>query len=256
MVEFEDRTSLPFAIEQDSDGYRYSIEPFLLADFVNLPPQAKVLDVGTGCGIIPLLLLTRQPRLRITAVEIQKPLYEMAVRNVSQNGLSGAVEVLQADFTKNDTFRELFDVIVSNPPYRKINSGRINPNKVKAIARHELTLTLPLLVRNSCTLLKPGGKMVLAYPSARFDEVRVELTRWNLNLGRVRFVHGYPGTEAKIVLIEASKESITDHVVETPLTIYNIDGSYTREMRDIYVSFNYTGRSHRQREKRNGNSSR
>ena len=249
MRESENSFPVPFSIEQSHDGYRYSIEPFLLSKFVELAPSAMVLDVGTGCGIIPLLLLTREPKLRITAVEIQKSLYEVAVRNIAHHGLASIIKVVQGDFAQTGIFRESFDIIISNPPYRKINSGRINPNQIKAIARHELTLTLSSLLENGCSLLKPGGRIALAYPPARLEEVRQTLTRLKLNPGRIRFVHGYSGTNAKIVLIEAVKEGSTDCLVETPLFIYNKDGSYTQEMRDIYASFNYTGRSHRQRKK-------
>lgn len=245
MIESRMDFSVPFTIEQGD--YRYSIEPFLLADFVKLMPEARVLDVGTGCGIIPLLLLIREPRLRITAVEIQKSLYDVAASNISKSGLVDAVTLVQADFTQTGLFRESFDIVVSNPPYRKINSGRINPNWIKAIARHELTLTLSSLIENGCALLKPGGRMVLAYPPARLEEVRRELARVKLNPVRLRFIRGHGGSDAKIVLIEAG--SSADCVVEAPLSVYNKDGSYTREMQDIYVSFNYTGRSHRQRKK-------
>ncbi len=249
MVESGAKTSPAFSIAQAEGGYRYSIEPFLLADFAQLLPGTKVLDVGTGCGIIPLLLLTREARLQVTAVEIQPSLYEAAVHNISQNGLSDRVEVLLGDFAQKDLLCRQFDMIVSNPPYRKINSGRINPDRIKALARHELALTLSSLLENASGLLKPEGGIVLAYPPVRLEEIRHELMRLGFRLGRLRFVHGCQGTKAKIVLIEAVKGGSAECVVESPFYVYNSDGSYSREMQAIYVSFNYTGRSHRQRKK-------
>lgn len=249
MIESGAKASPAFSIAQAEGGYRYSIEPFLLADFVKLLPGAKVLDVGTGCGIIPLLLLTREARLQVTAVEIQPPLYEAALRNVSQNGLSDRVEILLGDFAQKDLLRRQFDMVVSNPPYRKINSGRINPDRIKALARHELALTLSSLLENASGVLKKGGNIVLAYPPVRLEEIRLELMRLGFSLVRLRFIHGCQGGKAKIVLIEAVKGCSAECVVESPLYVYNGDGSYSREMQEIYVSFNHTGRSHRQRQK-------
>lgn len=245
-------TSNTVIIEQEKEGYRYSTEPFLLADFAGPRAGWRVLDVGTGCGIIPLLLATREPRLEITAVEIQKPLYDSALKNTAANGLSAKIKVLLGDFIDLAPALGTFDLIISNPPYRKINSGRLNPDKVKKLARHELTLTLPLLVENSFPLLKPGGKIVLAYPLHRLDEVLRQLRLSHLNPHRLRFIHGSQGAKAKIFLVEAVKEQPAECIVEDSLYIYNTDGSYTQEMETLYVSFNYPGRSHRIREKRDG----
>ncbi|MBI4383725.1 MAG: methyltransferase [Nitrospinae bacterium] len=241
----------PLIVEQAEDGYRYSTEPFLLADFVRPGPGASVLDVGAGCGIIPLLLASRQRDLKITAVEIQEPLCELARRNVLQNGFSGSIQTVLADFSRPESFprTDLFDLVVSNPPYRKMNSGRLNPDRGKAIARHELTLTLAILAKNGGALLKPGGRIALAYPPRRLEEVRAELVRQGLTPCRLRCVHGRPGTEAKIVLIEAVKGFSADCAPEQPLYIYNADGSYTLETQQIYASFDYSGRSHRCRQK-------
>jgi tRNA1Val (adenine37-N6)-methyltransferase len=249
MGDVDVKGAVAFSVEQGEDGYRYSIEPFLLADFIKLSPGDRVLDVGTGCGIIPLLLLKREPCLQITAVEIQPSLYESAVRNVSQNGLTDRVEVVPGDFSRKGLLQGQFDMIVSNPPYRKINSGRINPNRIKALARHELALTLSSLLENASALLKPGGKITLAYPPARLEEVRRELVRVEIRPDRLRFVHGHQRTNAKIALIEAVKGGSAECVVDEPFCVYNDDGSYSREMQEIYVSFNHTGRSHRQRKK-------
>ena len=124
-------------IIQNDEGYRYSIEPFLLADFAVLRSGQEVLDIGTGCGIIPLLMVNRESKLKITGIEIQSSLAAIAKKNVSKN--KKQIKILNGDFLdKKLTFStEQFDLIISNPPYRKINSGRMNLNEGKAIARHE-----------------------------------------------------------------------------------------------------------------------
>lgn len=231
-------------ITQDPEGYRYSIEPFLLANFVRLNPGLRVLDIGTGCGIIPLLMATREPQARITAVEIQDPLYQLALRNVSVNGLSTTIQVIHNDFIKEAESRpdSSFDLIVSNPPYRKKNTGRVNPNPQKATARHELSLNLGDLIRHSASLLASGGRIAFAYPPNRLPETLAECFRHGLSPARLRFVHGYQGAEARIFLLEALKGRHIDCVVESPLCVYNGGNTYTLEMEGIYDSFNNCNR--------------
>lgn len=241
----------PLIIDQGKEGYRFSTEPFLLADFVRLKPGINILDVGTGCGVIPLLLTVREPLLKITAVEIQKPLYDSAARNVADNGLHQTIRVHHGDFLTLAARLGVFDLIVSNPPYRKINSGRLNPDTVKAIARHELTLALPALIEKSAPLLKHGGRIALAYHPNRLEEVLHELRRHQLHPRRLRLIHGYRGAEAKIFLVEAVKEEFAELTVEDAFYIYHADGSYTQGMKKVYESFNYPCRSHRLREERN-----
>ena len=163
--------SLSMQIEQQAQGYRYSLEPFLIADFLGPAEGNRLLDIGTGCCIIPLLLLRRQPHLKISAIEIQTSLHALAARNVQHNGLESNIELRHGDFLQADWAAESFDAIVSNPPFRKIRTGRINPNEEKAIARHEIALDLPSLIEKSAALLRPGGKLVLTYPTARLAEV-------------------------------------------------------------------------------------
>ncbi|MEE9258495.1 MAG: methyltransferase, partial [Nitrospinaceae bacterium] len=208
----------------------------------------------TGCGIIPLLLASLEPSVKITAVEIQESLYTQAVRNVSQNGFSKQIRVVHGDFVQlADTFQpESFDLAVSNPPYRKINTGRINPHPEKAVARHELSLNLGSLIRSAAGLLTSGGNIVLAYPPSRLGEVLEELVSQNLFPSRMRFVHGSKGAEARIFLVEAVQGQKTDCVVQDPLYVYNRDGTYTMEMEGIYDSFNHFDRPDHIEEKSDG----
>ena len=236
-------------ISQNPDGYRYSVEPFLLAHWVRPAEGSRILDIGTGCGVIPLLLMSRQPNLEITAVEIQNSLYQKALDNVKSNGWADRIRILERDFRSmtGEWEPETFDWILSNPPYRKVNSGKLNPCREKAIARHELSLTLETLVATSAPLLKPGGKIALAYPYHRLDEVMGQLRGVQLHPTRFVRVFGHEQVAPKICLIEAVKGETPQAALEETLTIYHTDGSYTKTMQDIYASFNYPERSHRLR---------
>jgi tRNA1Val (adenine37-N6)-methyltransferase len=227
----------PIIIQNDF-GYRYSIEPFLLAGFAQLLPGQKVLDIGTGCGIIPLLMVFRQPTLKVTGIEIQDAAAENAEKNVSKNQMK--IKIVNNDFLDwaQRVEVELFDLIVSNPPYRKLNSGRTNPDSGKAIARHELKLNLPSMLDKAQPLLKKGGHITLAYPPIRLQETLGELESRELFPSRIRFIHGNKNAEAKIFLVDAIKEKKSDLIVDSPLYVYNKDGSYSKEMQEIYDSFN------------------
>jgi len=229
-------------IKQNIEGYRYSIEPFLLTDFIQLQPGCSVLDVGTGCGVIPLLLTIREPDLQVTAVEVQESLYNLAVKNIGQNGLSNRIRTIHGDFSRvAPTLKKgTFDLAISNPPYRKVDTGRQNPNGEKAIARHEILLNLASILEHSRSLLKPGGKITLAYPPLRLNETLTEMKRWELFPARLRFIHGSRNTDAKIFLVEGIKGTRSDCVVEAPLYVYENETSYTEEMKHIYDSFNHT----------------
>jgi tRNA1Val (adenine37-N6)-methyltransferase len=236
-------------ISQNPRGYRYSVEPFLLAHWVSPAGGSRILDIGTGCGVIPLLLMSHQTDLKITAVEIQNTLYQSAMDNVHSNGWSHRIRVLEGDYRSmaGEWEPETFDWILSNPPYRTINSGKINPCREKAVARHELSLTLGTLAAVSAPLLKPGGRIALAYPFHRLQEVMNQLRKVQLNPTRFVRVFGHEKVSPKICLVEAVKGKAPQTPLEQTLTIYHPDGSYTQPMQEIYASFNYPERSHRLR---------
>ena len=225
-------------IIQNDSGYRYSIEPFLLVDFVILRPGYEVLDIGTGCGVIPVLMINREPDLKITGVEIQGSAATIAKKNASKN--KNRIKILDGDFLDQNLtfFKEQFDLIISNPPYRKINSGRINLDEKKAVARHELKLNLQDMLEKAKHFLKKGGHITLTYPSNRLQETLRELENQKLFPSRIRFIHGNKNAEAKIFLVDAIKGKKSDLIVDSPLYVYNRGERYTKEMQDIYDSFN------------------
>ena len=220
-------------IDQEKTGYRYSIEPFLLADFMSLLPGQSVLDIGTGCGIIPILLMQREPGLKITAIEIQD--CSQAQKNIQQNVMMQKITLIHGDFLKEaeNLEPESFDHIVSNPPYRKIQTGRINPDAGKALARHELSLNMNSLLDKSVSLLKTGGQIVLAYPPERMSETLRELESRSLYPRQARFIHGNFQTPAKIFLVSALKGKKSDFSVAPPLAVYNKDGTYSKEAESL-----------------------
>ena len=228
-------------ISQNNSGYRYSLEPFLLADFARVFPGQEVLDIGTGCGIIPLLMAHREPEVKVTGIEIQDSSANRAQENISKNGMQ--IKIIRGDFLKWEWASKQFDLILSNPPYRKVNSGRTNPDEGKAISRHELKLSLPTMLNKAKPILKRGGHITLAYPPIRLQETLRELEMRELYPSRTRFIHGNKSAEAKIFLIDAIKEKKSDLIVDSPLYVYNKDGSYSKEMQEIYDSFNCFNRT-------------
>ena len=157
-------SSKTLLIKQTTGGYRYSIEPFLLVHFANLLTGSRLLDIGTGCGIIPLLVTTQVALEEIVAIEIQKSLYDLAVINISRNAISDKVRLIHGNFIDPNlnSGSKLFDTIISNPPYRKLNTGRTNPINEKAVARHEISMNLNSLLTKAKNLLKNGGSFVLS----------------------------------------------------------------------------------------------
>lgn len=241
---------MSLVLDQNGTGYRFSMEPFLLADFVRPEAGSRCLEVGTGCSIIPLLLLTRQPNLFFSAIEIQESLIAKALSNLTENKAEDRVNLVHADFLEwsEEHSNETFDWVISNPPYRKRNSGRINPDREKALARHEITLTLESLVRRAGKHLNPGGKICLAYPTERLNEVKQALVSNDLQPVKVRQVCGNESLPSRFFLILAERSLQEGNCEEDCFFIYGKNGSYTSAMKSIYESFNYPGRSHRYRE--------
>ncbi|TAN42878.1 MAG: tRNA1(Val) (adenine(37)-N6)-methyltransferase [Nitrospirae bacterium] len=226
-------------IVQNENGYRFSVDAILLASFVNIPRAKMIADLGAGSGVIGLLLAREYPDARISLVELQDTLAERAEENIALNELQQRVKTVRADIkdiasVESPLPHNSFDMVVSNPPFRKPKTGLISPEDERAVARHELKLELKDLLEAASTLLKHHGRFFMIHLPERLVEILRFMERHALEPKRVRTVHSYLRTEAKMVLIEAAKGGRTGLKIENPLVIYNEDGSYTDEMKEIY----------------------
>ncbi len=225
---------------QSVEGYRFSIDSVLLAGFaVCSKGVTRVVDLGAGSGVVGLIIAKRYPRTDVLLIEVQEGLSALAQRNVELNQLGPRVQVLKADVASIicDGYADLiegFDAVVSNPPFRKPGTGRISPYGERAIARHEIKLTLTDLIRTSSALLKNRGRFLMVYHPHRFNEVIYAMKEFFLEPKRIRFVHPDDNSEATMVLIEAIKGGGVELKVEKPLFVYERDGLYTEEMAAFY----------------------
>ena len=219
-------------VRQPKDGYRYSIDAVLLADFVRCKAGQTILELGTGCGIVPLILAFRYPALKIFGVEIQDQLARIAAANVRENHLEEQVHILHLDLKslKLQQVPDQVQHVICNPPYRRIHSGRINPHKEKAGARHEILGRLADFVDAAARMLQLSGSLTSIYPAPRTVDMVARMRRANLEPKRLRMVHSKMGDAARLVLITGVKGGRPGLEVESPLVIYRDDGDYTREV--------------------------
>ncbi len=206
---------------QKKKGYRFSIDAVLLSQFVKIRKDERVIDLGTGCGILPLLLSQTTKARSFVGVEIQGGLAECAKKNVLLNHLEDRMSILQQDFRElGKTFAPgSFDVALSNPPYRKYRSGRINPSMEKAIARHEMRGTLEELISVVSYLLTVKGRCYVIFPATRTVDLLVVMRSRKLEPKRLRLVHPRIGEDAKFILAEAIKTSGVELKVTPPLIL-------------------------------------
>jgi len=222
-------------IIQKINGYRFSLDPILLCDFARVEADDAVTDLGTGSGVIPLLLSVGTSAKRIVGVEIQPELADRARRSVLLNGLGERVEILEGDLRvlSKGLDRQSFDVVLSNPPYRRIGTGRRAPSAEKAAARHELSGGLEDFLRAAAFLLRHGGRFYIVYLVERLAELLAMMRGQRLEPKRLRCVHSREGEGARMVLVEGRKGGGEGLSVEPPLFIY--DGErYTEEVLAIY----------------------
>lgn len=219
-------------IEQDEKGYRFSLDPFLLAQFVESKEDARVIDLGTGNGIIALLLAYKYRCIEITGVELQDSLVEVAKRNVTRNGFGGRIRILKGDIRDVRSLEPArsFEIVVGNPPYRKMDSGRISPSPAKAMARHEVMLPLEDFMGACSYLLTDRGRVNVIYHPQRLAELLIHFHRFKIAPSRMRSVHSRSDSQAVMVLVEGVKNGRNPLIIERPLIIYNDKGKYTEEV--------------------------
>ncbi len=224
-------------VHQPVSGYRFSIDSVLLADFAAQDVGPSVLDLGTGAGILLLLLARLVPGLRDgVGVEIQQALWECADRNFRENGLSGRLAAVRGDYREPlpGIAPGSFSLVIANPPYRRLGAGRRNPDRGREIARHEVTATLDDLFRAASRYLEPEGTLALAALPDRLPEILSLSEREGIRPGRIRLVHPLRNRPANLLLYGGSRNARTESAVLTPLVVYGEKGRYGEEVRAIY----------------------
>ncbi len=216
-------------ILQKIEGYRFSVDPILLADFIEIKEEDKAIDLGTGCAVIPLILAEKAKVRSITGIDIQKEMVDMARRSVKYNNLGARIKIDLWDLKKLKTRFEAgsFDVVISNPPYIPVKAGKINPNNQKAIARHEIKSKLEDILTAAKHLLDAKGALYIVYPAVRIVDLFVFCRQNDLEPKEVRFVHSNENSSAKLILLKAIKGGKPEIKIVNPLSIYNLEGDYT-----------------------------
>lgn len=225
-----------YRIIQKKNGFCFGMDAVLLSGFARVKAGETAVDLGTGTGIIPILLEAKTEGRHFTGLEIQEEFAKMAARSVRLNGLEDRVEIVQGDIREASRLfgKASFDVVTSNPPYMNDSHGLKNPDLPKAIARHEVLCTLEDVVREAALLLKPGGRFYMVHRPHRLAEIISVLREYRLEPKRMKLVHPFVDKEANMVLIEAVRGGRSMMKVEAPVIVYREPGVYTDEIYTIY----------------------
>lgn len=225
-----------YRIIQKEQGFCFGMDAVLLSGFAWADRGERVLDLGTGTGIIPILLEAKTRGEHFCGLEIQEAFADMAARSAALNGLDGKISIVRGDIREAGRIfgGASFDVVTVNPPYMNDSHGLKNPELPRAIARHEILCTLEDVVREGAKVLKPGGRFYMVHRPRRLIEILADLTKFKLEPKRMKFVHPFADKEANMVLIEAVRGGRPLLKVEKPLIVYREQGVYTDEIYDIY----------------------
>ena len=209
-------------ILQKTDGYRFSIDPVLLCAFADIPADARVADLGSGSGVVAMLLARRGKGSSILGLELQPEMVERALRSVRLNSLQSKVEIVLGDVRElpPELVPGSFDAVTCNPPYRKVSSGRIAPNFERAQARHELAGGIDGFVKAAAALLKSNGGFFVVFLTERLVELFGEMRKHRLEPKRLQMIQSRSGERSGLVLVEGRKDGKEGLVVEAPLVVY------------------------------------
>ena len=225
-----------YRIIQNPEKFCFGMDAVLLSEFAHVKAGERALDIGTGTGIIPILMEARYGGGHFTGLEIQEESADMAERSVALNGLEDKITIVTGDIKEAEAIFEAasFDVITCNPPYMIGQHGLTNPEEPKAIARHEIKCTLEDIIAKSARLLVPGGKFYMVHRPFRLAEIMNCMSRYRIEPKRMRLVYPYVDKEPNMVLIEGARGGKSRMTVEKPLIVYEKPGVYTQEILDIY----------------------
>lgn len=222
-------------IIQNPGGFCFGIDAVLLANFVKLKKNSKVVDLGTGTAIIPILLAGKSKTSHIMALEIQKDVADMAERSVKLNGLENRIEILNIDLKNAREFLETneYDVVVSNPPYMH-QEGLINPDDKKAISRHEIKCTLEDVISTASGLLRHNGRFFMVHRPIRLVDIMFYCRQYKLEPKCLQFIHPTYDKKPNLLLLECVKAARPELKIMDPLYIYNKERKYTDEVFHTY----------------------
>lgn len=226
-----------YKIIQKKDGFCFGIDSVLLSDFAkDIRNGSNVIDLGTGTGILPILLCAKTKINKIIGIEIQQEIAEMAKRSVYLNNLQEKIDIINCDIKNINKYisKNEFDVIITNPPYMKENTGKININEKKLISRHEITANLEDFIIISKELLKDNGSFYMVHRPNRLIDICYLLRKHKLEPKILRFVYPKINSEANLLLIKAVKNGGDFLKIKEPLYVYNENGKYTDEILKIY----------------------
>ena len=221
---------------QNPDIFCFGIDAVLLSSYAKARRGDIVLDMGTGNGVIPILMQSKNPGSSYKALEIQDMSYDLACRNVCYNNLNEKIEIVKGDIKEASRIfgGASFNVVVTNPPYMKNNAGKVNPDSAKAIARHEILCDINELCREASKVLKMKGTLYMVHRPNRLVDIMEAMRSNHLEPKRIRMVQPYDDKPANMVLIEAVKGGRSELTVEPALIVYNHDGSYTNDLLLMY----------------------
>lgn len=225
-----------YCIIQNPEKFCFGMDAVLLSGFAKAKQGSRVLDLGTGTGIIPILMEAKTQAEHLTGLEIQEESADMARRSVAINGLEEKINIVIGDIKEAGQIfgGASFDVVTCNPPYMIGEHGITNPDAPKAIARHEILCTLEDVVSQAAKVLRPGGNFYMVHRPFRLSEIMVLLVKYKLEPKRMRFVHPFADKEPNMVLIEANRGGKSRMTVEKPLIVYQKQGVYTDEIYEVY----------------------
>lgn len=227
-----------YKVLQDSERFQFGIDAVLLADYASksLKEKESVIDLGTGTGIIPLLMVNKCKTAAFTGLEVQKESADMAARSVAMNGLEGQINIVNGDLKMTDKLfdKHSFNIITCNPPYMIDAHGRSNEQDALTIARHEVLCTLEDVVTAADYLLASHGSFFMIHRPFRLPEIFSSLEKHKMEMKRMRLIYPFADKEPNMVLIEARKNAKRRLTIEPPLIVRNDDGEYTIEVQDIY----------------------
>ena len=231
-LEFKD-----LKIIQNKDGFCFGIDSILLTDFAkNIKQNLNIIDLGTGTGIIPILLYGKTKNNKFVGIEIQEEVADMANRSIKLNSLENEIRILNMnilDLTKKYK-RGSFDVVTTNPPYKKINTGIVNENNKKLISRHEITASLEDFIRISSYLLKDLGEFYMVNRPDRLVDIFELMRKYKIEPKKIKFVYPNENKKTNLILIKGVKNGKQFLEFENNLYVYNEDGDYTDEILKIY----------------------